>query len=53
MSQNEKKVIGRGENMSQEKLIMVKLAELLSRENLISPDEQARLVQTIKKGGEV
>lgn len=39
--------------MPQEKVIMLKLAELLFRQNLISPDEQARLVQSIKKGGEV
>lgn len=38
--------------MPQEKIIMLKLAELLFRQNLISPDEQARLVQSIKKGGE-
>lgn len=38
--------------MPQEKVIMLKLAELLFRENLITPDEQARLVQSIKKDGE-
>lgn len=37
--------------MPQEKLIMLKLAELLLRQNLISPDEQARLVQSIRKDG--
>lgn len=39
--------------MSQEKVIMLKLAELLFRENLISPDEQARLVRWIRKEGRV
>lgn len=43
----------RGLKMQQKKIIMLKLAELLFRQNLISPDEQARLVQSIKKGGEV
>ncbi len=38
--------------MPQEKIIMLKLAELLYKQNLISPDEQARLIQSIKKEGE-
>lgn len=37
--------------MPQEKVIMLKLAELLLRQNLISPDEQARLIQSIRKDG--
>lgn len=53
MFQNEKITKERRMTMPQEKVIMLKLAELLFRQNLISPDEQARLVQSIKKGGEV
>jgi hypothetical protein len=53
MSQNEKITKGSSEKIPQEKIIMLKLAELLFRQNLISPDEQARLVQSIKKDGEV
>ena len=37
--------------MPQEKVIMLKLAELLLRQNLISPDEQVRLIQSIRKDG--
>lgn len=53
MSQNEKIAEERRITMLQEKAIMLKLAEFLYKQNLISPDEQARLIQTIKKGGEV
>lgn len=35
--------------MSREKIIMIKLTELLSQENLISPDEYARLLEKIRK----
>ncbi len=52
MFQNEKITKGRSEKMPQEKIIMLKLAELLYKQNLISPDEQARLIQSIKKEGE-
>lgn len=49
-----KKIVKEGEdNMHQERKIMLKLAELLCEEQLISPDEKSRLVQLIRKDGEV
>lgn len=51
MSQNGKITKERRITMPQEKVIMLKLAELLLRQNLISPDEQARLIQSIRKDG--
>lgn len=52
MSNDSKMTEERRNTMLQEKAIMLKLAELLYKQNLISPDEQARLIQTIKKAGE-
>lgn len=52
MSENEKITEERRITMPQEKIIMLKLTELLFRQNLISPDERARLIQSIRKGGE-
>ncbi len=50
MPQNGKIKKERDENMLWEKIIMIKLAELLSRENLISPDEQVRFVREVREG---
>lgn len=53
MTSSEKITKERGMKMQQKKIVMLKLAELLFKQNLISPDEQVRLVQSIKKDGEV
>lgn len=38
--------------MSREKIILLKLTDLLSKENLISLDEQVRLIEIIRKDEE-
>lgn len=43
----------RNHSMKQDNRIMLKLAELLYENQLISPDEKSRLVQLIRKDGEV
>lgn len=50
MSDDQKITKERNQDMLQEKRILRKLAELLLKEGLIGPDEEACLVQMLREG---